>query len=255
MTRRRSPLRGVAGCAAVAVALSVVFQLLVAPPATGQGAVTHDHGPRTVEARDTNCANSGLGLHDGFQEAPLCVQTNFGEVADAARNPTLLIASSPNRVRSGESFRLRISTRNLERSRFLPAAQGGYYAEGAQLNDAGITEGHAHVACRTLASTRVAPDPAPAPAFFQAVEDGQGGAAPDTVTVNVPGRNAQGAPLFPPESVVQCAVWAGDGSHRTPMMQRANQTPAFDAVRIRVGGPERDDGDDRDRRKREDRED
>jgi hypothetical protein len=29
-------------------------------------------------------------------------------------------------------------------------------------------------------------------------------------------------------------VWAGDGSHRTPLMQRANQTPAFDSVRITV---------------------
>jgi hypothetical protein len=32
----------------------------------------------------------------------------------------------------------------------------------------------------------------------------------------------------------QCASWAGDGSHRVPMMQRANQTPAFDVVRIQV---------------------
>lgn len=31
-----------------------------------------------------------------------------------------------------------------------------------------------------------------------------------------------------------CAVWAGDGSHRIPMMERANQTPAIDVVRIRV---------------------
>ncbi|WP_369799258.1 hypothetical protein [Micromonospora sp. M42] len=34
--------------------------------------------------------------------------------------------------------------------------------------------------------------------------------------------------------VAQCAVWAGDGSHRIPMMERANQTPAIDVVRIRV---------------------
>jgi hypothetical protein len=31
-----------------------------------------------------------------------------------------------------------------------------------------------------------------------------------------------------------CAVWAGNGSHRIPMMERANQTQAIDVVRIRV---------------------
>ena len=35
---------------------------------------------------------------------------------------------------------------------------------------------------------------------------------------------------------MQCTSWAGDGSHRTPMMTRANQTPAIDSVRIDVGG-------------------
>ena len=49
----------------------------------------------------------------------------------------------------------------------------------------------------------------------------------DTVTVVVTNNFKKG-------DLVQCAAWAGDGSHRTPMMQRANQTPAFDAVRIKV---------------------
>jgi hypothetical protein len=39
---------------------------------------------------------------------------------------------------------------------------------------------------------------------------------------------------MPRPGTVQCAVWAGDGSHRVPMMQRADQTPAFDVVRITV---------------------
>jgi hypothetical protein len=64
------------------------------------------------------------------------------------------------------------------------------------------------------------------PAFFVATEDRKGGAEPDEVTIQVPG--------MPDEGTAQCASWAGDGSHRIPMMQRANQTPAFDAVRIRV---------------------
>jgi hypothetical protein len=36
--------------------------------------------------------------------------------------------------------------------------------------------------------------------------------------------------------IMQCASWAGDGSHRTPMMSFANQIPAFDSVRINIGG-------------------
>jgi hypothetical protein len=39
---------------------------------------------------------------------------------------------------------------------------------------------------------------------------------------------------LPQAGIAQCAAWAGDGSHRVPMMQRANQIPAFDVVRIRV---------------------
>ena len=49
-----------------------------------------------------------------------------------------------------------------------------------------------------------------------------------TVTVNIDKG-------LPSRGIAQCAVWAGDGSHRIPMMERANQTPAFDAVRILVG--------------------
>jgi hypothetical protein len=77
-----------------------------------------------------------------------------------------------------------------------------------------------------LANTTEAPDPAPVPAFFVATEDKKGGAAPDVVTIQVPG--------MPTTGTAQCASWAGDGSHRIPMMQRANQTPAFDAVKIQV---------------------
>jgi hypothetical protein len=48
------------------------------------------------------------------------------------------------------------------------------------------------------------------------------------VTVRIPGLPAAGE--------AQCATWAGDGSHRMPMMVFANQVPAFDAVRITVRG-------------------
>lgn len=177
-----------------------------------------------LEILGNNCDTSGLPPHDGFQNGDRCVSTAFGEVASAANNPSLLITSAPRSVRANTAFTLRVSTRNLVRDRFLGAAAGGYYLESAFLAG-GITRGHFHTACRMLTTVRSAPAPDPVPAFFVATEDGGGGRAPDTVTVRVTGL---------PAGLAQCAVWAGDGSHRVPMMQRANQTPAFDIVRITV---------------------
>jgi len=130
-------------------------------------------------------------------------------------------------VRANTAFTLKVSTRNLVRDRFLGAAAGGYYLESSVLTAGGIQRGHFHTACRMLSNLRSAPAPDPVPAFFLATQDNGGGATPDTVTVNVTG--------LPTRGIAQCAVWAGDGSHRIPMMERANQTPAFDAVRILVG--------------------
>jgi hypothetical protein len=184
------------------------------PPGSGLGILTN------------SCDTSNLEDHDGFQKGDRCVSTEFGEVGSEANNPTLLITAAPEQVDVGEPFTLKVSTRNLVRDRFLGAAAGGYYVESSVLTDAGLVRGHFHTACRMLSSTRKANDPAPVPAFFVATEDKQGGATPDTVTIQVPG--------MPTAGTAQCASWAGDGSHRIPMMQRANQTPAFDAVRIQV---------------------
>jgi hypothetical protein len=46
------------------------------------------------------------------------------------------------------------------------------------------------------------------------------------VTIEIPGIRTAGE--------LQCTSWAGDGSHRTPMMTKANETPAIDSVRITV---------------------
>jgi hypothetical protein len=172
-----------------------------------------------------NCQGSRLQPHDGFQNGNRCVSTQFGELADEGNNPTLLITSAPRQVQANQAFELRVSTRNLVRDRFLPAAQGGYYKERAFLTADGIARGHFHTACRRLNNTSVAPDPAPVPEFFVATEDGGGGRNPDQVTIRVSGL---------PRGEAQCTVWAGDGSHRVPMMQRANQIPAVDSVRISV---------------------
>ena len=185
------------------------------PPGAGLGVLTN------------SCDTSNLDPHDGFQRGDRCVSTQFGEVGAAANNPSLLIVEAPRRVTVNTPFTLRVSTRNLIRDRFLAAGQGGYYVESSVLQD-GIVRGHFHTACRILSGTDQAPDPAPVPAFFVATEDRQGGRTPDTVSIQVPG--------IPTEGTAQCASWAGDGSHRIPMMERANQTPAFDAVRIQVGG-------------------
>lgn len=174
----------------------------------------------------TDCDNSKLDRHDGFQKAPRCVETSFGEVAAADQSPSLLITDAPRSVRAGKDFSIVVSTRNLVRDRFLGAAVGGYYAESSFLDGEGVQRGHFHTACRMLESLDEAPDSSPDPAFFLATQDNKGGKGEDKVTVDVTGLTDKG--------VAQCAVWAGDGSHRVPMMERANQTPAFDVVRISV---------------------
>jgi hypothetical protein len=179
-----------------------------------------------LDVLGTDCSNSQLEPHSGFEVGPACVGTAFGEVADEDKSPSLIITESPDTVRTGENFTLTVSTRNLVRDRFLGAANGGYYKESSFLDENGIQRGHFHTACRMLDNTDEAPDPAPAPAFFLATQDNGGGAGPDTVQIPVNGIEEQGT--------LQCAVWAGDGSHRLPMMQRANQVPAYDVVRITV---------------------
>jgi hypothetical protein len=186
------------------------------PPAENNG----------LDVLGRDCSESKLQPHDGFQLAPRCVSTAFGEVASEDKSPSLLITDSPRSVRAKEKFTISVSTRNLVRDRFLGAAAGGYYLESSFLNEDGLQRGHFHTACRMLDSTDEAPEPAPAPEFFLATQDNGGGADPDTVEIAVSGIEEQGT--------LQCAVWAGDGSHRLPMMQRANQTPAYDVVRINV---------------------
>ncbi|WP_226352741.1 hypothetical protein [Pseudonocardia sp. ICBG601] len=145
--------------------------------------------PSALDILAVDCSGSRLTAHDGFQKAPRCVSTAFGEVADAGRSPSLLITQAPTKVRPGEAFRLTVSTRNLVRDRFLPAAQGGYYAEASLLNGQGLQRGHFHTACRILPDPGEAPDSAPDPLFFLATEDGGGGARPDSVTIDVPGSS------------------------------------------------------------------
>ena len=190
----------------------------VAPPAAA---------PPALDILGNSCKGSSkLTPHRGLQEPSRCVSTEFGEVGEAAKNPSLLITRSPRAVRVNQGFDLVVSTRNLVRDRFLKAAQGGYYKESSFLTADGLVRGHFHTACRMLTTTSAAPDPTPAPAFFVATEDGKGGAQPDSLTIRVLG--------LPQTGLAQCAVWAGDGSHRVPMMERANQVPAFDVVRVRV---------------------
>jgi hypothetical protein len=191
----------------------------------GQQASDGRTPPASLDILGNDCSRSKLTPHNGLQEGNRCVSTAFGEVGAAERNPSLIITSAPREVNANRAFDLRVSTRNLVRDRFLPAAQGGYYKESSFLNAQGLVRGHFHTACRMLSNRNAAPKPDPLPAFFAANEDGAGGERPDTVTVRVTGL---------PRGAAQCAVWAGDGSHRIPMMQRANQIPAFDAVRIQV---------------------
>jgi hypothetical protein len=207
----------------------------VDPAAAGDGAAGHGaagHGAAgqaaaPVEPLSSTCADSDLPPHDGFQIGPACVATQFGEVPAAEDVPQLLITDAPDEVAVGQPFTITVSTRNLVRDRFLAAAQGGYYLERSTLDENGLVRGHFHTAYRVLDSTDRAPQP-DRQDIFVATEDGRGGAAPDTVTVQIPGLPAAGE--------AQCTTWAGDGSHRIPMQVFANQVPAVDSVRIQVGG-------------------
>jgi hypothetical protein len=198
-----------------------------AEPAAAASAATGSGAAAPVEPLLAACEDSKLPPHTGFEIGPACVATPFGEVGAAEDNPQLLITEAPDEVTVGRPFTIKVSTRNLVRDRFLPAAQGGYYVEPSTLNEDGLVRGHFHTACRVLGNIDQAPEPE-RQAVFVATEDGGGGTAPDTVTVKIPGLPAAGE--------IQCAAWAGDGSHRMPMMQFANQIPAFDAVRITVKG-------------------
>jgi hypothetical protein len=192
----------------------------------------HDHGAAASDAAAEplvplarGCEDSDLQPHDGNQIGPACVSTPFGEVGAPEDNPQLLITDAPEEVTVDQPFTIQVSTRNLVRDRFLPAAQGGYYLESSTLDGNGIVRGHFHTACRVLGDADVAPEPVRQDVFV-ATEDGDGGATPDTVTVQIPGLPAAGQ--------AQCTAWAGDGSHRIPMMVFANQMPAVDSVRIQV---------------------
>jgi hypothetical protein len=209
-----------------------------APPTT-TAAPTESAAPTAAPAPTENngldvlgrdCTNSNLAPHDGFQKSPACVSTAMGEVAAEDRLPSLLITAAPETVGVNQPFKLEVSTRNLVRDRFLGAAAGGYYLESSFLDGNGLQRGHFHTACRLLASTNEAPDSGKAPEFFLATQDNKGGAAPDTVTIEVPATATKTA------GEMQCTSWAGDGSHRTPMMTKANETPAIDSVRITIAG-------------------
>ena len=200
--------------------------------ATGTGHAGHQgHAtptpPPPLEILANNCDKSKLQLHDGFQAGNRCVTTEFGEVGETAKNPTLIISAAPKRVRAGQPFQIKVSTRNLVRDRFLAAAQGGYYKESSLLNEESLQRGHFHTACRMLDSKTLAPDPSPGSVFFKATEDGGGTDKPDVVTVEV-------AAGLPSRGLAECAAWAGDGSHRIPMMESVQAIPAFDTVRIWV---------------------
>jgi len=233
---RRGPDRRILGAAAALVVFGGIIGVTQISNAaeTPNAETKADKTVNGLEILANTCEDSTFAPHDGFQKGDRCISTEFGEVGTAKNNPSLLITEAPRSVAVNTAFTLKVSTRNLIRDRFLAAGAGGYYVESSVLkND--LVRGHFHTACRMLTSTRSAPAPDPVPAFFVATEDSRGSATPDTVTINVPG--------MPTAGTAQCASWAGDGSHRIPMTERANQTPAFDAVRITVGGGDAGNGD------------
>jgi hypothetical protein len=192
----------------------------------GEGGSEAEAAAARLGVLGRDCEASDLEAHRGLQEGNLCSDTEFGEVGSEENNPSLLITEFPETVPVNEPFEITVATRNLVRDRFLGAADGGYYLESSFLNGEGLQRGHFHTACRVLPNVDEPPDQARVPEFFLATQDNQGSDEADEVVIEVPG--------FAEPGQIQCSSWAGDGSHRIPMMQRANQTPAFDSVRITV---------------------
>ena len=222
--RRSRPVLTVVVCAVVAVVLAIF----------ASGATGEDASASIAAACGSGSPGGQLPDHDGHPTtASSCVQTPFGAVSAQEKNPTLLIVAAPSTITPGQDIELRVSVRNLVRDDFPTSAHGGYLSEPASLTSQGFTRGHVHSACRVLPNAQEAPQPDRVTAFM-AIEDGGGGAAPDTVEVHLPGRDVEGRELFAAGSLVQCTAWAGDGSHRVPMDAFPNQMPAVDAVRINV---------------------
>jgi hypothetical protein len=208
------------------------------PPGDGEGGAGTvppggaDGANNGLEILGRDCTVSDLPLHDGFQSAEArCVNTQAGEVSAAENNPTVLITEFPDWVEVNEPFTITVSTRNLVRDRFLGAGAGGFLLESSYLTEEGIQRGHFHTGCLNLVDGNVAPQASTTlePQFFAAVEDGGGGAGADFVTIEIPG--------LPTPGMYRCQVWAGDPSHRLPMMSFARQQVPADAVRITVTEP------------------
>ena len=221
--RRQRPVLTVVVCAVVAVVFAIFASGATGEDASASMAAACGSGP-----------GGQLPDHDGHPTtAAACVQTPFGAVSAQEKNPSLLIVAAPSTITPGQDIELRVSVRNLVRDDFPTSAHGGYLSEPASLTSQGFTRGHVHSACRVLPNAQEAPQPDRVTAFM-AIEDGGGGAAPDTVEVHLPGRDVEGRELFAVGSLVQCTAWAGDGSHRVPMDSSPSQVPAVDAVRINV---------------------
>jgi PT repeat len=179
-----------------------------------------------------DAVGGGLANHTGFQSNDAqCVTAQHGVVAQVQNSPALTIADAPETVGVNQPFSIFVSTRNLVRDFFPPAGQGGYYLNSAFLNEEGLQRGHFHTACNLQPdrSVPLTPDELLNPQFFVATEDAGGGREPDTVEVVVTAG-------LPTPGTYRCSSWAGDASHRIPMLNFARQTPAFDVVRIEVTG-------------------
>src|SRR5258706_11887257 len=154
----------------VTAAVAVLLPLALASPGTAAAA-------SSTEPLGADCSTSQLAPHTGFQVAPACVSTAFGEVTTQEKDASLLIVDAPKRVAIGQAITLKVSTRNLVRDRFLAAGAGGYYKESAFLTADGLTRGHFHTACRMLDGSGIAPPPGRQADFKSTTNGGRGGAA------------------------------------------------------------------------------
>ena len=130
--------------------------------------------------------------------------------------PSLLITDAPREVGSNEAFTLKVSTRNLVRDRFLGAAAAAttWRARSSKTACSAATSTPPAGSCPRPAT---APDAGQDPEFFLATQDSGGGADPRHRDHQRPGHHDR--------RQLQCTSWAGDGSHRTPMMSAGQRDP------------------------------
>ncbi len=195
----------------------------------GRARERHREQQRPRRAGPRLLARASCPPHDGFQKAPACVSTAFGEVRPSRQGPVAAHHRLPAAVVRAE-HRVHAQGQHQQPGARPVPRRGGRRLLPRELR--AQRQGHPARALPHRVPDAVQPErPRPTPPRCppSSWRRRTTAAAPPRT------RCRSTSPVCRRRGIAQCTVWAGDGSHRIPMMERANQTPAFDSVRILVG--------------------